>query len=340
MVSEVSSIQIIGTQRSGSNLLRLMLNQFDEITAPHPPHVLRTFLPILKHYGNLSDQENFLLLALDIADFVNANPVPWKRSIVDGAELASRARHQTLLSLYEMLYVIRAEHEHAGIWCCKSMFNEYYVKDIEEEGIKPFYIYIYRDGRDVAASFKKAIVGPKHIYHIAQLWKLDQEKAEQVLSYVGKERFFSIKYEDLIIEPQKVLKSLSSKLGLCYSPKLLDYYKSAESKLTAASGEMWKNVAKPIIKNNVGKFRLELTDNEIEIFENIAGKALLRLDYSLIKENNPASQKYPTEQIGLFNQSNTDLQQKARDLASVHDLQIRSNQEEILNKINTRFGLN
>ncbi len=30
-------IFMIGTQRSGSNLLRLMLNQLPEIAAPHPP---------------------------------------------------------------------------------------------------------------------------------------------------------------------------------------------------------------------------------------------------------------------------------------------------------------
>ena len=35
--------QLIGTQRSGSNLFRLMLNEFDEVFAPHPPHILETF---------------------------------------------------------------------------------------------------------------------------------------------------------------------------------------------------------------------------------------------------------------------------------------------------------
>ena len=38
--------QFIGTQRSGSNLLRLMLNQLEGIYAPHPPHILKTFYPL------------------------------------------------------------------------------------------------------------------------------------------------------------------------------------------------------------------------------------------------------------------------------------------------------
>ena len=95
MLNKVSSIQIIGTQRSGSNLLRLMLNQFDEVSAPHPPHVLRTFSPLLVHYGNLGDHNNFSLLATDIANFVNANPVPWNKKEIIASELTARARHKS-----------------------------------------------------------------------------------------------------------------------------------------------------------------------------------------------------------------------------------------------------
>jgi hypothetical protein len=52
-LKEFSPIQFIGTQRSGSNLLRVMLNQLPEISAPHPPHILKTFFPLLPLYGNI-----------------------------------------------------------------------------------------------------------------------------------------------------------------------------------------------------------------------------------------------------------------------------------------------
>jgi len=32
---------ILGTERSGSNLLRLICNAHSRITIPHPPHILR-----------------------------------------------------------------------------------------------------------------------------------------------------------------------------------------------------------------------------------------------------------------------------------------------------------
>lgn len=338
MPHNISSIQIIGTQRSGSNLLRLILNQFDEISAPHPPHVLKTFGALLDAYGDLNNDNNFKLLARDIADFVNANPVSWNLRKIEAGELLARARNRSLLSLYEMLYVIKAELDGASIWCNKSMFNEYYAEKIEEEGIHPFYIYLFRDGRDVAASFKNTIIGPKHIYFIAKAWKNDQERALQVRELVGDARFFMMKYEELIRVPEQVLRELSLRLGLAYSTRLLQYYASSESQKTASSGEMWKNVAKPIIANNMGKYRHELSGEEIEIFESVAGECLRHLGYKTDGEINTGKQ-YDKQQVEDFERLNLKLQAEARKAAPNSDKLLRSKQELVLEKIKNRFSL-
>ena len=53
------NIFMIGTQRSGSNLLRLMLNELPRIAAPHPPHILQRLMPLVPNYGDLEQRENF-----------------------------------------------------------------------------------------------------------------------------------------------------------------------------------------------------------------------------------------------------------------------------------------
>ena len=68
-------IQLIGTQRSGSNLFRLMLNQFDGISAPHPPHLINTFFPILGIYGDLNKKNSLNKLLLDVIEWVKLNPI-------------------------------------------------------------------------------------------------------------------------------------------------------------------------------------------------------------------------------------------------------------------------
>ena len=47
---------IIGTERSGSNLLRLILDAHPGITVPHPPHVMNYFAALEGRYGDLQQR--------------------------------------------------------------------------------------------------------------------------------------------------------------------------------------------------------------------------------------------------------------------------------------------
>ncbi|MBP6730869.1 MAG: sulfotransferase, partial [Chitinophagales bacterium] len=186
---------IVGTQRSGSNLLRLMLNQLPEIDAPHPPHLLTVFTPLLPIYGNLNIADNFKTLVQDVVAYISVNPVPWFGVSLNAGEVMDRALGNTLAEVFRVVYEIKADAKNARYWCCKSMSNIYYLNQIEGAGIQPFYIHLLRDGRDVAASFKNAIVGEKHIYFIAQQWKKDQEICAALQAKTDPSRFVLIRYE-------------------------------------------------------------------------------------------------------------------------------------------------
>lgn len=154
-MNTIQGIQMIGTQRSGSNLLRVMLDGIREIAAPHPPHILQRFLPLLPKYGDLTDQSNFYRLAQDVCELVTVNPVPWEGITIRADEVVAACRQQTLYELFRVIYESAARQTGASFWLCKSMKNMLYAEGIESTGISPYYIYLYRDGRDVALSFKK-----------------------------------------------------------------------------------------------------------------------------------------------------------------------------------------
>ena len=271
-------IQFIGTQRSGSNLLRLMLNQHEEISAPHPPHILQTFMPILPRYGDLSLRRNRYQLVDDVCNWVECNPVKWTNVIFDRDEIV--AATSSLLEIFVHLYQLKREADQASIWCCKSTFNIDYTTFLEQR-IKPFYIYLYRDGRDVATSFQKAYVGPKHVYHIAQKWHQEQMKVYLFLKTLEATRFISVSYEALTSEPKYTLTAICEKLGVDFDQNMLDYFTSQESVETSQSGKMWANVAKPIIANNTQKYLQLLTAQEIQIFEGIAADSLNNFGYKV-----------------------------------------------------------
>jgi len=153
-----TAVQMIGTQRSGSNLLRLMLNQLPQVSAPHPPHILERFMPLLPLYRDLCLPHNFRNLVADVCELVACNPVAWPHIELDVDYIISCCKENTLVEVTRVLYEEKARSEGANTWMCKSMGNIHYA-DVLETSLQPLYIFLYRDGRDVACSFKKAVVG-------------------------------------------------------------------------------------------------------------------------------------------------------------------------------------
>jgi hypothetical protein len=324
-------IQIIGTQRSGSNLLRVMLDQSSEIVSPHPAHVLVTFVPLLDLYGDL-DTETYQILINDVVDYVEANPVPWDGIKIDRERIFADSTVYSLFEINRLVYEQAAAGKNAKYWCCKSMANVHYADELESHSPNLKYIYLYRDGRDVAVSFKKAIVGEKHIYHLARQWQYDQEACIKLADRIESDRFFALNYETLITDPEVVIRNLCAFLDIDYHENMLSFYTSHESKATAAAGEMWQNLEKPIMSNNKGKFHNELTPEEIEIFELINQNVLQKLDYPLFSSLNNTALVSP-EAIEQYDMDNKALKKEILLKARKSDLENREPQLNILKRI-------
>ncbi len=335
MNNSISGIQIIGTQRSGSNLLRVILDQSADIASPHPPHILITFMPLLSLYGDLDRDANYRLLVSDLVAFVEANPVPWDGVRLDGQDLFERSETRSLFELNRLIYEQAAKSKQARYWCCKSMNNVYYADQLEKQENKLKYIYLYRDGRDVAASFQKAVVGDKHVYHLARTWKQDQEASLRLSGKLDSGRLFSLNYETLITEPEQTVRKLCDFLDIGYTAGMLHFYDSATSKATAAAGEMWSNVEKPIMRNNTQKFLTAFKEHDLEIFELIAGDILKRLGYPLYTSLS-ATELLSEGCIEKYNAENEVLKREILGKTRQSDLDKRELQARILRRIRQR----
>lgn len=293
-------IQVIGTQRSGTNLLRVILNQFPEISAPHPPHLLKNFYPFLKYYGDLTVESNFHNLVKDVIEWIRLNPVSWDIEF-ELEDVVNLCQSNTLLDVFRAINLLKAKSERAVYWCCKSTFNLNYYEEFEKTGFEPIYIHLVRDGRDVALSFKKAPVGDKHIYQLANNWKNDQIKVDKIKNVIPADRFLTIKYEDLIHHPEEVVKHISSKLAIPYNSEFLKYYKSEESKHTAEAGEMWSNLTRPILSNNSKKYLTDLSDQDLVLFDRVAADILERYNYEPFSNSR---EPFKEEEVSEFNKEN------------------------------------
>lgn len=327
-------IQIIGTQRSGSNLLRVILDQSADIASPHPPHILVTFGPLMSKYEPLT-KESYQMLVNDVVDFVNANPVPWEGVVLDKEAIFTASQRYTLFDLNRHIYEAAAHAKNARYWCCKSMANVHYAEELETYGIIDKYIFLYRDGRDVAASFKKAVVGDKHTYFLARQWMEDQEACLSLASQLEPDRFFAFNYETLISEPECTVKELCAFLDIAYNEEMLNFHTSNSSKITAAAGEMWANLEKPIMSDNTGKFLKSFQEGDLEIFEMVAGKTLQKLGYPLYTSMDKLD-LISEESLKKYQKQNSLLKKEILTTVRKSDLEKREPQLILLDAIKSR----
>ncbi|MEM9159115.1 MAG: sulfotransferase, partial [Verrucomicrobiota bacterium] len=275
----VKNVFIVGEQRSGSNLLRLMLNQSDELACPHPPHFLERLHPLLNRYGDLQQEGNFQELADDLVELIRRNPVRWEGFDLEGADLAARCSKRSLFALKGAAMDRYAELRGAEEgWVCKSMQNVRWFQEIEGSFERPLYVHLYRDPRDVCASFLKAVVGSKHPYLISRKWTELQELCLD-LKEKAPDRYWGVSYEWLIERPEKELRALCGFLGIRFTDSMLEFHRSDEAVQASRTSSLWKNVSRPLMTRNFRKFDKALDRDALGYVEKVAGDVMKKLGY-------------------------------------------------------------
>jgi len=327
---------MIGTQRSGSNLLRVMLSQLKEIAAPHPPHILQRMMPLVAGYGDLNNNAGFLQLIDDVCQLVENNPVPWEGVTLDRVDIMNRCRARSLVAVFGAVYDTMARAKGARTWLCKSLANIHYLDDIERYFDDFRYVYLYRDGRDVAVSFRKAVVGEKHFYHIAREWAETQRLALSTLSRLSPEQVITVSYDDLTTVPVQTMRRLCRFLGAEYDEKVLEFHESGEAQRAAASSTLWSNVTRPVMSDNSRKYLTEASADDIRLFEWVAGDVLDTLGYKRSYTQRGESRTFRESEKRVFDTENELMKEKMMSDVNQADRERRDRQAGIIEQIQQR----
>ncbi|MBN4080555.1 sulfotransferase [Beggiatoa alba] len=331
-------LQMVGTRRSGSNLLRVMIGQLDGVYAPQSTHMLEYFFPLVAHYGDLNADATFLSLVNDVCKCVELNPVKWDGVKLDRAEIFTQCKTRSLLAIFEAIYAMAAKQLGCNkVWMCKCLgyinyfdeFEEYFSKDMR-------YIYIYRDGRDVALSFTKAFAGQKHYYFIAQEWFKTQRLALKLKLRLPPSRFYSVRYESLIKDPEQTCKGIAEFIGQPYTDAMLKFYLSKAARNSASSSNLWGNIGRPIISDNSMKFFSQSTMEEIQIFESVAGKMLEALGYECYFTGR--EKEFTDRLIKQYEKENAQRKKQIIQQANPEDINRREKQKQHVDNIKQRLG--
>lgn len=95
--------------------------------------------------------------------------------------------------------------------------------ELEEIFSAPHYLFMLRDGRDIAASRKNVGDFNQTVEHVAESWRQQVEKFEKITARLNGRAVF-VPYETLASEPESALRTLMNQLGLRWDDQLLSFH--------------------------------------------------------------------------------------------------------------------
>jgi hypothetical protein len=180
----------------------------------------------------------------------------------------------------------------------KTPGHIFWIPEIAALLPEAFFIHITRDGRDVAASIRHMWFGPgNNIQALAESW-LKWLAAGFDAAKAYPDRYLEVRYEDIAMKPEPAIRRILASIDLPFHPAVLRHHERAAERL-AELGELRKpdgelyatleahqgihlRALEPPNPNQIGRFRRDLSREEITIFEAVAGPVLKSLGYALM----------------------------------------------------------
>ncbi len=268
--NNLAPIIILSSERSGSNLLRSLIDNHSRICSPVPPHILVTFTPLSPHYGDLREKENVLRLLGDMIEFVAIPYHDWKLNLTP-KQVYKIHRPKSMVQAFYALYMAKANLEGKKRFCSKDIESFYYALKIKSEFPFTKFIYLIRDPRDQVASWMRRPIAFFTVYDAVQKWIKDQQACLDLLFHWGIDAHI-IRYEDLISNTPEAMLSLLEFLGEEPEKNCFD---TDQSKGRSVSwNPYWQNLSKPILKGNAGKYIDTLDEAGVILIETLTKKIM------------------------------------------------------------------
>lgn len=278
----MSPIFVVGCDRSGTTLLRLMLTSHPMVAIPpEGPFVVRLYATFgLLDYFPPSTIDRFLDAFFEIEKCAEWGLERWR--LRDALCTAEPKAYSTVVSTVYEEY-LRQKQPTKHIWGDK---NPGYVSHIGAvASILPHarFLHIIRDGRDVAVSMRKPPFNVTSVTDAAAYWKHQVSKGILGGGEIGHKRYMEIRYEDLVKDSESSLRRICSFCGIPFDAEMLQFdEKNREQALVPAQRLAWHaNTLRPVTGERVSAWKDEMTKADALHFQFLAGSMLRKYQYSV-----------------------------------------------------------
>lgn len=274
-MNKTQQLFVIGNPRSGTSLLRIMLNSHSAIVIPPECGFIHWWYKKYKNWNSKSSITEF------ITDLKTSKKIEtWQ---LDFEALASFLETQKIETYNELVFLVvsfygSSIHQKQNPLVLGDK-NNYYIDHLDTlQRIAPDskFLIIIRDPRDVYCSYKgiaelntKSIYVPKlpqSIENFTENWKNNQSEILKFIKTLDSEQFTVINYEDLVLESESNLRKVCEFLDLEFEEKMLHYYETNDE--PAALLDWKKKTLRPPDPSSIGVFKKRLSSIEIDAIEN------------------------------------------------------------------------
>jgi hypothetical protein len=265
-------IFILGAQRSGTTMFRLMLNSHKNLALPHEVGFITGLYRLLPGYGDLSKSENVARLLEDVC---NHPLVKRSRLIADKTAILSAPidSYRSFIDAVMKHYVSRAGKKR---WGDRTHTLDIDVLRLVYPDCK--FIHLVRDGRDVMVSQKRMSWLSNNLPRLAREWHFRVMMYHKLYALIPSD-FLEIRYEDLVTRPEPTLSGVCEFLGEPYDPGMLGYAESTVTSIPEASRKWHEKSVQAPDPNKIGVWKKSLDKSDRIIFDEIAGPLLDDLGY-------------------------------------------------------------
>lgn len=275
--SEPGPVFMFGFERSGTTLLSMMVGAHPTIAVPF------SVTGLWYRYGTMLDRYNHLQSAEDLKRIVDDLLAEeriglWdvklnRDEIIPGLTVGS---YPSVIQRFHELY---AKHCGKSLWGNIDILTLYHMDKVHKWFPQARYIHIVRDGRDVALSHKTMPFGSANLGLCADRWARDVNTSLKMGAIAGPDKYFVVRYEDLILEAEDTLRRMCDFLGVEYSSQMLEYHKMVGGKVPEEKLWLWPKLNKPPDKSNAYRWKSKMGGLQRAVFERSGNDVLKALGY-------------------------------------------------------------
>lgn len=261
---------IVGSARSGTTLLRMMLNAHPEVVVPPESRF------VVDLYRSDEVQVDDFLARLE----GHERWASWDTTIEDVRAQLKGMTTVTYPEAVEAAYIAYALNRN------KKRYGDKTPRYIEDLPLlsrlwpEAKFLHLVRDGREVALSYADVPFGPSTVAKAAALWKERVELGMEQGRPLGSARYAELRYERLVADPKREVEGLCSFLDLDFDPAMLDYSERARPEVLERAKLYNPNVMRSITKTR--SWDEQMPRSQVEVFEAVAGDTLTELGYERV----------------------------------------------------------